>query len=144
MVEGVPNGICMLRPGGAPHSIAEELWHIVYWQDYLLRWARREPLPYPERAELGWRKLDAIGQPEWEGLVTRFQEGLAGACGIAGMAGLEEQYSTLVAPGSNTGPLTLQELLTNLAVHNAYHLGRIVQLRQMLGNWPPPGGGDTW
>jgi uncharacterized damage-inducible protein DinB len=63
---------------------------------------------------------------------------------MAGLARLEEQHSTLVEPGSDTGPLTLQELLTNLAVHNAYHLGRIVQLRQMLGNWPPPGGGDTW
>jgi hypothetical protein len=85
-----------------------------------------------------------IGQAEWEQLVARFQEGLAGACGIAGLVGPEQPYSTLVEPGANTGPLTLQELLTNLAVHNAYHLGRIVQLRQMLANWPPPGGGDTW
>jgi uncharacterized damage-inducible protein DinB len=141
VVGGVPYGICTLRPGDVPHSIAEELWHIVYWQDHFLRWAQRELLPYPERAELGWRELNAIGKPEWQGLIARFQEGLAKASELAGLA---DQSSTLNEPGSNTGPLTLQELLVNLAVHNAYHLGRIVQLRQMLGNWPPPGGGDTW
>jgi hypothetical protein len=47
-------------------------------------------------------------------------------------------------PGPGVGPLTLLELLSNLAVHNADHLGRIVQLRQMFGCWPPPDGGDTW
>ena len=60
MVEGVPNSIWTLRLEGVRHSIAEELWHIVYWQDLFLRWAQREPLPYPERAALGWRMLDTI------------------------------------------------------------------------------------
>jgi hypothetical protein len=41
-------------------------------------------------------------------------------------------------------PLNLYELLSSVAVHNAYHFGRIVQLRQMLGIWPPPAGGDLW
>jgi hypothetical protein len=26
-----------------------------------------------------------------------------------------------------------------LAVHNAYHLGKIVALRQVIHAWPPPG-----
>jgi len=30
----------------APHSIAEELWRVVFWQDNFLRWAR-EDLAYP-------------------------------------------------------------------------------------------------
>ena len=74
----------------------------------------------------------------------RFESGLAEAADIAGQTRLAERYSTLEEPGSGTGPLTLLELTANLAVHNAYHLGRIVQLRQIAGNWPPPGGGDTW
>ena len=28
--------------------------------------------------------------------------------------------------------------------HDSYHLGQIVQLREQLGSWPPPKGGDTW
>ena len=37
-----------------------------------------------------------------------------------------------------------EEQLESFAAHNAYHFGRIVQLRQMLGSWPPPSGGLTW
>jgi uncharacterized damage-inducible protein DinB len=144
VVEAVSANACTLRPGGVPHSIADELWHIVYWQDHFLRWAQRDPLPYPERAGLGWRDLSAIGQSGWQELITRFHEGLVKARQIAGMAGLEQQHSSLVEPGSNAGPLTVRELIVSFAVHNAYHLGRIVQLRQMLGQWPPPAGGDTW
>jgi hypothetical protein len=36
------------------------------------------------------------------------------------------------------------EVLYQLAAHNSYHVGQIVVLRQALGAWPPPGGGDTW
>ena len=33
---------------------------------------------------------------------------------------------------------TIGDALMHLAQHNAYHLGQIVMLRQMLGVWPPP------
>jgi len=35
--------------------------------------------------------------------------------------------------------VTLAEELESLAVHNAYHLGKIVALRQVIDAWPPPG-----
>lgn len=103
-----------------------------------------EDLAYPEHAKLGWRRLDSFSDSQWQELVARFESGLAEAADIAGQTRLAERYSTLEEPGSGTGPLTLLELIVNLAVHNAYHLGRIVQLRQISGCWPPPAGGDTW
>ena len=144
IVSGVPENIRTLRIAGAPHCIAEELWHLVFWQDHFLRWARREHLAYPEHSHLGWRRIDSISDSSWEQILTEFAAGLAEAADIAAQTDLAEQYSRLEEPGSGTGPLTLLELLTNLAVHNAYHLGRIVQLRQISGSWPPSGGGDTW
>ena len=33
--------------------------------------------------------------------------------------------------------LTLADELNSVAVHNAYHLGKIVALRQRIGAWPP-------
>ena len=35
-------------------------------------------------------------------------------------------------------------MLHTIASHNSYHLGQIVLVRQLLGAWPPPGGGLTW
>ena len=40
--------------------------------------------------------------------------------------------------------MTVGEQLESFAAHNAYHFGRIVLLRQMLGSWPPPSDGLTW
>ena len=144
IVAGVPASSRTVRPGGVPHSIAEELWHVVYWQDLFLRWARSEPLAYPARAQDGWTTFDGLTDVEWDEVVRRFETGLVEAAEFAGKPDLHQRGSTLVEPDSGLGPLTLFELLANLAAHNAYHLGRIVQLRQMLGCWPPPGGGDTW
>jgi uncharacterized damage-inducible protein DinB len=144
IVAAVPREMRTQRPHHAPHSIVEELWHIVFWQDHFLRWARQEEVPYPRHAGLGWRHFHSLEDSEWRDLAARFEAGLAEAGKIAGQSGLGETYSTMEEPGAGTGPLTLLELLVNVAVHNAYHLGRIVQLRQMLGIWPPPGGGDTW
>jgi len=31
-----------------------------------------------------------------------------------------------------------------MALHTAHHFGQVVTVRQSLGAWPPPGGGDTW
>ncbi len=144
VLDAIPPEFWNSRPAGVPHSIAEELWHIVYWLDHFLSWARGEVLPYPESAEQGWRTSGATTSDEWNSLLSRFRQGLDEAFSFA--AGtpivLAGQQSTCNEPGVAT--LTVLEILINIAVHNAYHLGRVVQLRQMLGIWPPPGGGDHW
>jgi len=48
------------------------------------------------------------------------------------------------SPVNPTRAMTVREQLESFAAHNAYHFGRIVLLRQMLGSWPPPSGGLTW
>jgi hypothetical protein len=40
--------------------------------------------------------------------------------------------------------MSVRDQLISLATHNAYHLGRIVLLRQLLQAWPPASGGFTW
>jgi hypothetical protein len=43
-----------------------------------------------------------------------------------------ERLAIEVEPG-----VTMADELNCLAVHNAYHLGKIVALRQRIGAWPP-------
>lgn len=144
IVFDVREGIRDDRPAGAPHSIAEELWHIVFWQDHCLQWARGVALDYPARAELGWKLFAHITTEEWNELVARFDAGLRQAASYAGDSGMLNRFSTLKEPGAEVLVPTVSEVLVGLAVHNAYHLGRIVFLRQLLHEWPPRGGGDTW
>ena len=39
---------------------------------------------------------------------------------------------------------TRRDALVHIANHNAHHLGQVIVLRQMMGQWPPPSGGWTW
>jgi len=71
-----------LRPDGASHSIYEELWHLVGYQQSII----------------------APGAP------------------VAAMYPIEPPD---------------HEELGSVAVHNAYHFGKIVALRQRIGAWPP-------
>jgi hypothetical protein len=66
----------------------------------------------------------------WEELVTEF---LAGSKRAVELGRAPEALMKEVRPG-----VTLAARLESLAVHNAYHLGKIVALRQLIDAWPPP------
>jgi hypothetical protein len=50
----------------------------------------------------------------------------------AALGQLPERLTVEVEPG-----VTLADELNSVAVHNAYHFGKIVALRQRIGAWPP-------
>lgn len=127
--------------GAAPRSIYEEVWHMAFWQEITLDWVQGKPTPYPAHASEGF---PPDNNEPWETLSERF---LAGAQNAAAIANDTERLEIIVACPRHNEPLremTVREQLESLAAHNAYHLGRVVLLRQLLNNWPPPDGGDSW
>lgn len=142
ILEGVDEVMAQRRYPGAPHSIYEEIWHLAFWQGLMLDWAAGKPTPYPEHAAEGFPA--SMDEP-WDAVRQRF---LQRAEQLAGMAGDEAQPgATMVCQSRAPQPprtRTVREQLEGEATHNAYHLGRIVLLRQLFGSWPPPSGGDTW
>ena len=95
IVSAIPKNTRTLRIPNVPHSIAEELWHIVFWQNHFLRCARRENLAYPQHAKLGWRRLYSFSDSQWQELVAAFETALTEAAAITGQTRLAERYSTL-------------------------------------------------
>jgi uncharacterized damage-inducible protein DinB len=118
------------RPSEQSHSIYEELWHAARWQTIIV--TRDEELYkswqsdelYPSHPPKEW---------EWPALVAEFLSGLEKALD---WASAPEKLDVEVEPG-----VTMGDVLHSLAVHNAYHMGKIVALRQSLGAWPPAGEG---
>ena len=112
------------RPGGVSHSIYEELWHVTTWQRIVV-----------ERDEVGGEAwLDYPSEPPdreqaWRELVAAF---LAGAEQAVAWGQSPEKLGMEIDPG-----VTMADALYSLAVHNAYHMGKIVAIRQMIGAWPP-------
>ena len=118
-----------MRPSGLSHSIYQELWHATKWQSIVVQ--------CDDRAEAAWidggQDFPSEGpgnERAWEDLVAEF---LAGSAMAVELGRSSETLSTEGHSG-----VTLAEKLASLAVHNAYHLGKIAALRQVLGAWPPP------
>ena len=115
-----------LCPNDASHSIYEELWHVVAYQESIIGSGDPEGDRFPSAAP--------EHEHQWHDLVRRFLDG-AGAAAALGQA--PERLALEVEPG-----LTLADELNSVAIHNAYHLGKIVAMRQRIGAWPPMAASD--
>ena len=121
-----------VRPAGAPHSIYEELWHAAEWQRLTLdrdaaaleRWERGEQFPSRPGPE---------NEAAWQELVGSFIAHSERAVRLSQDEAWLETDETDALPG-----FTWRNALEHLSVHSAYHMGKIVLLRQLLGSWSPP------
>jgi uncharacterized damage-inducible protein DinB len=130
---------------GAPHTIYEEVWHIAFWQQMTLDWVREVETPVPDHALAGFPTQSDADREDWDRLRQRFFQGSREAVAVARNASrLNAEIRCPSRPGMPVRMMTVRDQLESLGAHNAYHFGRIVLLRQMLGTWPPPSGGFTW
>ena len=146
ILESLTEEMARRSVAGAPHSIYAEVWHMAYWQQITLNWVSGIETACPASAAEGFPAPDE--KESWELLRKRFLDGTEEAAALATderEAGrLNEQVRCPSPAGKPARTMTVREQLESLASHNAYHLGRVVLLRQMLGSWPPPSGGFTW
>jgi len=125
-----------------PHTIYQELWHIVFWQQVTLDWVAGRETPFPVTPFAGFPTESDTQRETWDELRQRFIAGAQQAAAITSDAAhLEKPIRCPSRPGQPVRIMSVSEQLESLAAHNAYHLGRIVTLRQLLGAWPPPSGG---
>jgi hypothetical protein len=115
-----------LCPDGASHSIYDELWHAAGYQRFVIERGDASGDLYPRAAP--------EHEHQWHDLVREF---LDGAHAAAAMGQQPERLALEVEPG-----VTMADELNSVAVHNAYHLGKIVALRQRIGTWPPTAASD--
>lgn len=123
------------RLAGAPYTPYQLLNHMLYWQDWVLRWFKGENPPIPKRASGGWPgDASPASRKEWNQAVRRFRNGLDELT-------RRSREQDLFSKGD---PKSRLEMLHTIASHNSYHAGQAALLRRMLGAWPPPSGGLTW
>lgn len=130
-LEGLSPGDAARTPAGLPHSVAQVVAHVQFWQVFLLDAVRGQGRAMPPHAAQGW---PAPGP--WDALRADF---LRDADALRALA---RDPAAMSVPDDRGHPLAVN--FTNFAGHGVYHLGQVVLIRQALGLWPPPGGGDTW
>lgn len=130
-----------LRLGKAPHSIAEIVAHMRFWQDWFLKRCKGEAEPMVTSASLGWPQ---VNPSDWIELRQSFLAGLEDA---ASYTDKDDVLRQRLEPAIEFPPLAeycVLDALVHMATHNAHHFGQIVTLRQAMGMWPPPTGSWTW
>jgi hypothetical protein len=145
ILEGLEGGLVHGKPVGAPHSIYEELWHICFWQQVTLDWIDGIETPFPATPGDGFPTVLDMEREPWGQLCQRFFSGAnAAAAAARDEARINRAIRCPSRPGQPVRVMSVREQLESLSAHNAYHLGRMVLLRQLLGVWPPKSGGFSW
>jgi uncharacterized damage-inducible protein DinB len=142
VLDGLSEEQATAKPHGLPHSIADIVGHMHYWQEYFNTIATDGFRGFPEQAVEGWPK-PVPG--EWPSLRDRFLSSIEKTQQLASnCARLDEK---LLPEGSKL-PFWERESvgsgLLHATIHNSHHLGQIVTMRQLMQLWPPPAGSMTW
>ena len=139
-LDGLTPELADRRGPGAPHTVAELVAHLAFWQDWFAGRCDGTAGPMPQSAATGWPAPESGG---WDALRTRFLDGLDRLAAL----GASGDPARRLDPPIEFPPLaeiTVGEVIAHVAMHNAHHLGQVVLLRQMIGAWPPPAGSYTW
>jgi DinB superfamily len=131
VVKGVPVDRAGERPAGLPYSAWEQLEHMRLAQNDMLRFSLSAEHVSPEWPAGYWPATPSPkSESDWSKSIRSFRKDLA------------EFVAVIRDPGQDlyrkfpwgSGQTLFREAL-QIADHNAYHLGQLVLLRRLLGEW---------
>lgn len=143
-VRNVPPALRGARPAGVEHSLWELVEHIRLALSDILEFSRDPRHVSPPWPEGYWPAAPAT--PATPASIAT--EPPDGAAWDAALAAVEKDLeamerlandpaSDLFKPFAHGKGQTLLREVMLAADHNAYHVGQIVALRRLLGDWPP-------
>lgn len=119
------------RPEPGIHSIYEELEHMRIAQEDIYRYTVHEGWESPSWPEGYWPdNNDQMNEEIWESTYNRFFIDLNRMMDLVNDP--DTDLTSEIPHGE--GRTYLREILL-VADHNAYHLGKIIDIRKMLGDW---------
>ena len=129
-LEGIKPELRNVRPREELHSVYEELEHMRIAQQDLLYFALKDEWESPEWPEGYWPKPDInVTDEMWKHSVDGFFNDLSKA---VEMVGNEDIDILSLIPRAK---LTYLREIMIIIEHNAYHLGKIIDIRKSLKNW---------
>ncbi len=130
-LEGIRPELRGVRPDDSLHSIYEELEHMRICQEDLLYYAIDPDWESPEWPSGLWpTPSQEVSDKEWDKTVNGFFRDMDRAVEM-----VKDQDIDLlsVIPGSDE--YTYLREVVIIIEHNAYHLGKILDIRKALDNW---------
>jgi len=129
-LKDIPPEIRGVQPDGLPYSLWQLLEHIRICQRDILDFSR-DPNYREMKFEEYWPATVAPPTEQaWDDSIASFRADLESLKQLA----LDKDIDLFAKIPHGTGQTYLRELLL-VADHNAYHLGQLVAVRRLLGNW---------
>ncbi len=129
-LEGIRPELRNVRPNKELHSIYEELEHMRSAQKDLLDFALDPDWKPPKWPEDFWPQPGrGLSDEEWDKTFDGFFKGLDRAIRL-----VKDPKIDLLSNVPQTENTYLREIML-IIEHNAYHLGKILDIRKALGNW---------
>jgi hypothetical protein len=126
-----PSRLRGVKPPGAPHTGWQLLEHMRIAQSDILEFSRDAKHKSPTWPEGYWPKTEAPpSAASWNNSLRSFRADLKAMAKL--VADKKTDLFAQIPHGS--GQTILRETLL-IGDHNSYHLGQIVLLRRLLGNW---------
>jgi hypothetical protein len=128
---GVSPKLRGVRPGGLPHSLWELLEHMRIAQWDILEFSRDAGHVSPDWPAGYWpARPEPANATAWDKSVKAFARDLETLKKLVA----DRKTDLFAKIPHGTGQTILREVLL-VADHNAYHLGQMVTVRKLLGNW---------
>jgi hypothetical protein len=130
-VAGFPAARAGDKPPGAPHSAWQLLEHLRIAQWDILEFSRNPKHVSPKWPEGYWpESASPATKAAWSKSVRSFRSDLKAMMDL-----IEDPANDLTAPFPHGDGQTLLREALLVADHNAYHIGQLVLLRNLLGVW---------
>lgn len=115
------------KPGGAPHSLIELLYHMITWADFTLkRLQEDDDMDLSAFEKMDWRAINPKTHT-WKKGLAEFK---AIHKKIATL--LEKKDDSFLKEKVDYRKYNFRFLLNGLIQHNIYHLGQIAYLKKLL------------
>ncbi|HKZ02817.1 MAG TPA: DinB family protein [Pyrinomonadaceae bacterium] len=129
-VEGVPPEVRGVQPQGLPHSLWQLLEHTRICQRDILDFCRDPDYKEPKFEDYWPSTSMPPTEDGWEKSIVSFRADREHLKKLATNRSID-----LFAPIPHGGGQTYLRELLLVADHNAYHVGQMVAVRRLLGNW---------
>lgn len=130
-VDGIPFDHLGKRPGGVPYSLWQQVEHLRIAQRDILEFSRDPDYESPDWPDGYWPDWPAPeSQQQWETTLEAFYADHREMVALVADSGRD-----LLDPFPWGDGQTLFRQAVLIVDHNAYHIGQIVVIRKLLGNW---------
>ncbi|HEY8956228.1 DinB family protein [Chitinophaga sp.] len=124
-IEGLTPEQANWKDSSGNHSIAQLVTHLTFWNlDQLEKFKGKEKSAFNGNNDDTFTPATAA---QWEASVKRIDSVLTA-------------WETIIEQADETKLSTQYTTIANISAHNAYHIGQILYIRKLRGNWNPEKG----